>query len=178
MSKQQVPPYQLGAVRLRLLHEADLPNTLKWRNQDHIRRWFFNSNILSAEQHGAWFRQYQERDDDFVFIIEEVDQGYRPVGQVALYHVDWENRRAEYGRLMIGEADAAGKGLARAATQAILKIGFEVLGLKEIYLEVFPENSRAIKLYEAVGFQEVGRTEQAVQMIIGSSSFTKTLPVS
>src|SRR5208282_4845185 len=100
--KRQLAPLQAGRIRLRLLEEQDLPRTLAWRNQDHIRRWFFFSERLTPEQHAAWFVSYRQRDDDFVFIIEEAGDG-RPIGQVALYHVDWLAGTAEFGRLMIGE---------------------------------------------------------------------------
>ena len=129
-----------------------MPRTLAWRNQEHIRRWFFDSEPLTLERHAAWFARYRERDDDFVFLIEAVGieaiggglcavpkygtprrafpTEPRPIGQAALYRVDWDARRAEFGRLMIGEADAAGRGLAREATAAILNLAFGQLGLR------------------------------------------------
>ena len=73
MGKRHIPPLEAGRIRLRLLEEQDLPRTLAWRNQDHIRRWFFSSEPLTPEQHAGWFARYQQRDDDFVFIIEEAD---------------------------------------------------------------------------------------------------------
>jgi RimJ/RimL family protein N-acetyltransferase len=151
--KRGIFPAENGIVRLRLLREGDLPLTLAWRNQDTIRRWFFNSDPIRPDQHAGWFRQYLERDDDFVFIIEEVNTGYRPVGQVALYHIDWPAKRAEYGRLMIGDPSARGKGLARSATGLVLEIGFQILGLDEIYLEVFADNTPAIRVYQDSRFQ-------------------------
>ena len=147
-----------------MLEEQDLPRTLAWRNQDHIRRWFFFSERLTLEQHAGWFARYQQRDDDFVFIIEETDSELRPIGQAAIYNVDWAGGTAEFGRLMIGEADAAGRGLAREATDAVVALAFEQLGLQEIHLEVIPGNVRAIKLYEACGFEVTGSTEKAVRM--------------
>jgi len=86
--KRSMPPLVNGRVRLRLLEESDLPLTLAWRNQDDTRRWFFSSASISSEQHRAWFDQYKNRDDDFVFVIEEIDTLKRAIGQVALYHVD------------------------------------------------------------------------------------------
>lgn len=154
MTKRTIQPIQDHLVRLRPLTEADLELTLKWRNQEHIRKWFFTSDILSEEQHRRWFKQYAQRDDDFVFVIEFMDEaGFHPVGQVALYHIDWETKRAEYGRIMIGEGSARGKGVGRAATGLILQIGFETLNLQEIYLEVFAENAPARKIYEDCGFK-------------------------
>ena len=38
------------------------------------------------------------------------------------------------------------------------------LGLREIYLEVIPSNVRAIRVYEACGFEVTGSTEKALRM--------------
>ncbi len=146
MHKRHIPPLQSGRVRLRLLEERDLPQTLAWRNQDHIRRWFFTSEQLTPEQHRGWFARYQQRDDDFVFIIEEAGHPHagdqlRPIGQAAIYHVDWVGGTAEFGRLMIGAADAAGRGLAREATDALVALALEQLGLQEVYLRSDAEQS-------------------------------------
>ncbi len=162
MGKRHIAPLESGRVRLRLLAEQDLPLTLAWRNQDAIRRWFFYSQRLTLEQHAAWFARYQQRDDDFVFIIEE--RNTRPIGQAALYNIDWHGGTAEFGRLMIGAADAAGRGLAREATAAIVALAFEQLGLQEVHLEVLPGNVRAIKVYESCGFEAADSTEKAFKM--------------
>jgi diamine N-acetyltransferase len=166
MSKRPLASRQDDRVRLRLLLAGDLPRTLAWRNQDHIRRWFFFSDPLTPEQHAAWFEQYQERDDDFVFIIEDVQGSGAPVGQVAIYHIDWPARRAEFGRLMIGEPSAAGKGLARAATELVLRIAFEDLALDEVYLEVFANNAAAISIYEKSGFKLTDQDASVLKMNI------------
>ena len=170
MVKRSLPAVENERVRLRLLRSDDLPLTLRWRNQDHIRRWFFYSEPIAPEQHSGWFEQYRQRDDDFVFIIEDVQAGDQPVGQVALYHIDWMQGRAEFGRLMIGEASAAGKGLAFAATQLALKIAFQDLALQEVYLEVFADNQRAIGIYSGAGFQVKEQRGQVVKMIVMPSA--------
>jgi RimJ/RimL family protein N-acetyltransferase len=151
MSKREIPPIASDQVRLRLLQSSDLATTLRWRNQDHIREWFFTPDVIAPAQHRAWFDQYRARDDDFVFIIEEMDTR-RAIGQVALYHIDWAARRAEFGRLLIGEADANGKGFARAATALLVAYALNELGLREVYLEVFTDNARAIAIYQQCGF--------------------------
>jgi RimJ/RimL family protein N-acetyltransferase len=203
MGKRHLAPLQAGRVRLRLLEEHDLPRTLAWRNQDRVRCWFFSSERLTPEQHSDWFARYRQRDDDFVFIIEEQSSrqtpsavrpldtiaelipnpdvsggrhaeracySWRPIGQVAIYHVDWASGTAEFGRLMIGEPDATGRGLAREATAAATALALGQLGLQEIYLEVVPSNVRAIKVYEACGFEFTGRTERAVRMRIRAAA--------
>src|SRR6476659_8493928 len=157
MPKRQISPLVSGRVRLRLLEEADLPMTRAWRNQDHIRKWFFNSDLIAQERHQAWWRQYQDRDDDFVFIIEETETLKRPIGQVAIYNIDWADRRAEFGRLMIGEVDAQGQGLAGLATATVVDAILTAWEIDEVYLEVIEANVPALAIYRACGFLELGR---------------------
>ena len=152
MHKRKIEPIVNGRVTLRLLRESDLPMTRAWRNQDHIRRWFFSTDVISEEQHRTWFERYKQQDDDFVFVIEETETLRRPVGQAALYRVDWTSRRAEFGRLLIGDAAADGMGLGRLATEALTKFAFDTWSMHEVYLDVLEANARAIKIYEQCGF--------------------------
>lgn len=164
MPKRSIAALVNGRVRLRLLEEADLPMTLAWRNQDHIRRWFLTSSVIPEERHRAWWEQYRERDDDFVFVIEATEDGQRPVGQVALYAVDWAAGRAEFGRLMIGDAQTAGRGLAKLATACLVDTALGPWQLNEITLEVRCDNLRAIAIYEACGFSTVGEADGVITM--------------
>jgi len=153
MSKRVIESVEKENLRLRLLQEADLPMTLRWRNQDDIRSWFFHSEVISQQQHLDWFKNYILQGDDYIFIIEEIQNVPRPIGQVSIYHIDWAAQRAEFGRLMIGEQDASGKGHAFKASQMAANIAFFTLGLKEIYLEVLSDNKKAIAIYEKMGFK-------------------------
>lgn len=164
MPKRAVEPLRGERVTLRLIEERDLPLTRGWRNQDHIRRWFFNPEPITPKQHAAWFQSYGVRDDDFVFVIEETRDLMRPVGQVSLYNVDWLSGRAEYGRLMMGDPAASGRGLARAATALLLGWALGPLQLREVYLEVMADNAPAIAVYRACGFAETESGGNVVRM--------------
>src|SRR5438876_3293579 len=132
MTKRHIEPLARGRVRLRLLDDSDLPMTLVWRNQDRVREWFINSEVIAPEDHRRWFERYITRDDDFVFIIEETQHLLTPIGQLSIYKTDFIQRRAEFGRLMIGEPNALGKGLAKEATLLACELAFTVLGLEEL----------------------------------------------
>ena len=164
MSKPSLAPIIGSRLRLRLLTAADLPLTLEWRNQTHIRSWFLSSAVISAEQHATWFTAYSQKANDFVFVIEETHglqkDLHRPVGQISLYNIDWRRRWAEYGRLLIGEPAASRQGLATEATQLLLTYAFDQLGLETLQLEVRQNNYIAIGLYQKCGFYIIDTDSQ------------------
>lgn len=164
MSKRHIAPLVSGCVCLRLLEAADLPMTLAWRNQDHIRSWFLYSDVIAPEQHRRWYEQYQEKDDDFVFIIHETESLKRPVGQVSLYNIDWVGRRGEFGRLLIGDAAASGLGIAATATRLLVTEAMTSWGLSEIHLEVLQANAPALAIYRGCGFVETAQNGATIEM--------------
>lgn len=153
MAKRRLGPILGHGIELRLLQPEDLQRTLEWRNRDENRQWFVHSDPISLESHLAWFNRYQERDDDFVFVVERLGPRRTPIGQASLYDVDWSSRTAEFGRLLIGEPDARGQGFGLEATRTLLGFGFDAMELKQIRLEVFAHNASAIKIYQRCGFQ-------------------------
>lgn len=149
-------------VRLRLLAHEDLDMTLDWRNRDDVRRWFRMSDIITAEAHRAWFDTHQAADDAFMFVVEEVEGG-TAVGQVSVYGIDREIGEAEVGRF-IAAPGASGKGYIRDAIGALVEFAFNELSLERVYLEVFADNHRAIRLYESLGFVRHGAHDGMVLM--------------
>ena len=171
--KKAAPVLNNGTVQLRLIKREDLPMTLKWRNLDHIRKWFFNAEVILLEKHEEWFQRYLEIEGDYVFIIEEVRELKKPIGQVSLYNIDWKEKRAEYGRLIIGEEDARGRGIAKEATVLILSFAFAELGLKRVELEVLSDNERAITIYRACGFEEISDRNGVMKMTHKGSNWDR-----
>jgi len=153
-------------VRLRLLEQADLPTTLRWRNDDAIRPWFFNSDLIPASMHEQWWNSYRERDDDFVFVIEDMAMNNQPVGQASVYGIDWDRKSAEFGRLMLGQPAARGRGFARDAVDVLTAFAFEGLGLDELKLQLKAANTVAAAVYEACGYRIVSHDGGVVTMAL------------
>ena len=97
-------------------------------------------------------RDMRDRDDDFVFIIEEIEAFHRPVGQVALYDIDWLAGRAEVGRLLVGDPEAQGLGLAKLAVSRLTDEALAHWELREIKAECMTTNLRSIRVHLAAGF--------------------------
>lgn len=166
MPKRNISPLIGPKARLRLLEPSDLPVTLRWRNDEAVRPWFFNSDLISEHAHEQWWRQYAERDDDFVFVIEDIEHENRAVGQASVYRVDWTRKSAEFGRLVIGESAARGRGLAREAVNLLSALAFDELGLVELSLQLKSGNTVAGALYESCGYRVVDRSDGIVTMVL------------
>jgi RimJ/RimL family protein N-acetyltransferase len=88
-----------------------------------------------------------------VAIIETLEG--MPIGAVAFLHHDPVQRKAEL-RKLIGEPSARGQGYAREATALWIDYGFDVLGLRKIYLDTLETSLRNIRLNESLGFSVEG----------------------
>ena len=141
-------------INLREIKYSDLPKMMEWRNKDEIRKWFFDETFLTMEKQKHWYENYLKNDSDLMFIIE-TKEGI-PIGTIGLQNIDKKNRKAEFGRMMIGEESYLGKGLASAATKALLNFAFDELNMNKIYLFVRADNLRVIRLYERCNFIHEG----------------------
>jgi RimJ/RimL family protein N-acetyltransferase len=160
--KAAISPINFATVQLRLLAPEDLPHTLAWRNQDEVRKWFKFSGVVTLEQHLAWFEKYQAKADDFVFMAVHPHTQER-LGQLAIYDLDVARRQAEVGRFIVAPS-AAGRGIMTEALQALAIGAAQQLMLSRLFLEVFASNTRAISLYNRVGFQQCGTREDLIVM--------------
>ena len=91
-------------------------------------------------------------------ITDPRDGAYR--GEIVLNDHDEPNRSA--GLRIALSADARGRGLGTEALRLVLAHAFGPLKLHRVSLEVFAFNTRAIHVYEKVGFRHEGRMRDAL----------------
>jgi len=85
----------------------------------------------------------------------------KPIGVTSLINLDYKNRNAEC-IIDIGDKESWGKGFGAEAMNLLLDFGFLEMNLHRISLRVFSFNSRAIKLYEKLGFQWEGTLRESI----------------
>lgn len=137
-------------VDLRSLEAGDAEVVVAWRNDPGIIAQLFSEAPPTRESHLRWFEQVQREGGRQEFIIIERATGQR-IGTVGLSGIDPGRRCAEYG-ILIGEEDARGKGLAHEASELILRYAFEQLNLERVTLNLFADNTAALKCYHRLGF--------------------------
>jgi RimJ/RimL family protein N-acetyltransferase len=92
-------------------------------------------------------------------IVEKKSE--KPIGITSLINLDYKNRNAEC-IIDIGDKEAWGKGYGAEALKLLLDFGFLEMNLHRISLSVFSFNSRAVKLYEKLGFQREGKLRESI----------------
>jgi RimJ/RimL family protein N-acetyltransferase len=77
------------------------------------------------------------------------------VGNVVLDRIDSHLATCRLS-IYVGESDARGKGIGRAAVRRAVEHAFDVLGLNKVWLTVHVHNAAAIAAYVAAGFAVEG----------------------
>jgi diamine N-acetyltransferase len=149
----------LGPIRRDLL-----PTYQRWINDfAAARNLAMAPSPLTIEAETGWYDAVSSPGGaDAPFTIYERTT-WRPIGNTGLHKIDYRNRTAEFG-ILIGEADARGRGCGTEATRLMLDYAFTALGLHNVMLYVYAYNLPAIRVYEKAGYREFGRRREASWM--------------
>lgn len=160
-------------VRLRPLAQNDIELLRVWRNDKDNSHFLKPIPYITTEMQQAWFKEYLTDIGTYTWAIDEIIELDRCVGSVSLYsfHKDFsklsdneydlsimneraktKNSACEFGRLMIGDPEARGRGIGLLATRLCIDIAFNMLDVETVYLSVDRENIPAYKIYSEAGF--------------------------
>jgi RimJ/RimL family protein N-acetyltransferase len=137
-------------IKLRKIKKSDIPLFLKWwKDRDLIALTSGNFDKLDEKLPGYFFKMFESKKDHHYIIQYEK----KAIGHLALIHKKSDTFEIT---IVIGEKEFWNKGIGKKAIKKALLLGFSKLGYSKSYLEVRPENIRAIKAYESCGFVKKG----------------------
>lgn len=139
-------------IDLRDLNEQDADRLFQWRCEPEVARWMCDLAAETLEGHARWFEGFLSSPDKRGWIITRHGA---PAGFLSLTGLKGCNRRAEWG-WYIGDADARGRGVGRAAQALGLDKAFDELGLEKVWAEVLADNDAALRAQAAAGFRREG----------------------
>lgn len=151
-------------VTIRPLAEQDAHVSYIWRNIPEV--WQFTdaawTHEISVDEELRWIRKALADPSSRRFAIIADD---RYVGNIYLTDIDGET--GQY-HIFIGERDQWGKGIARAASEQILRYA-KALGLRSVWLIVKKQNAAAIAAYRRLGFVTVSEDGKSERMVVDLS---------
>lgn len=146
---------------LRYVRESDLESYLTFMQDPEMRRLTGSQEGFTRDKIEAWIRKIgvvNEDRADFMIVLKDSDE---LIGEVVINELDAVNRCANI-RIAIQGNRHRGKGYGTEAMIHMLRHGFETLNLHRIHLGVYAFNSRALFVYEKIGFQREGIQRDAL----------------
>lgn len=131
---------------LRRAMKEDCRFLFELRNEDEVRKNSFQTDMISYEQHQAWF-QRKMRDADtriYILLLEEVRAGQT--------RIDIVNRQAEISYALCREA--RGYGYGKWMLTEIERMLTEESLCAELVAEVKQENIASRRIFQALGYAE------------------------
>ena len=159
----EMKPFLQGhAVDLRPLSLADVSQTyVNWLNDSDVCK--YNSHHVfpyTLELAKQYVQDVQTSRRDLVLAIIAKASGAH-IGNISLQKINTVDQNAEYA-IILGDKNYWGKGIAKEASQMIIRHGFDALNLHRIYCGTSAANMPMQKLAAALGFSEEGRRKEAM----------------
>ena len=134
--------------KFRSLTSADYPLLLGWLSKAHVREWWDDGDDTLEKV----ARHYGEAEEGLArFILLEVEEAReKPLGYFQYYSAP-DNSIGIDG--FIGEEDCVNRGMGTAAIRMFVEMIGREFQPTSIILDPSPDNKRAIRCYEKVGFR-------------------------
>jgi RimJ/RimL family protein N-acetyltransferase len=149
----------------RRLSPDDFPLMLAWLQKSHVRQWWNDGD----DTLGKVAAHYGASDETARFILQD---GEKPIGYFQYYFAD------DGGAIgidqFIGDETYLNRGVGTEAVKMFIRMIIAEHRPSFIFLDPSPENARAIRCYENVGF----RHYQTEKLDDGSSAYIMRLEIS
>ena len=147
-------------IKLELFKPEDFQQLIDWIDTEELLiKW--SGSLFSFPLTNSSLKWYikdtniPHESDAFIYKAIDTETG-EVVGHISLGGLSWKNRSSRISRILVGNPAAHRKGICQQMTKAVLKIGFEELGLHRISLGVYENNKAALNCYLKCGFNIEG----------------------
>ena len=145
----------------RPMTEKDLPLLSEWFSRPHLQKWWREQVVSVSRLREKYLPRISGKDDAKPFII---CMNGSPVGYIQYYQAwinkDWWPDTPKKGSLgidqFIASEDQLGQGMGREFISRFIQILMTDPSVIEIRVDPHPDNIRAIRCYENLGFVKKG----------------------
>jgi len=154
------PVLERGSIQLQIATEDDLELLLAWRSHPEVYRYFREQEgPLKWEDHYRFWRARQDRIDWIILFDDGVRK--RKVGSVNITNIS--SKTPEVG-ILIGEITLMGRGVGAQSVGLVVE-WLKTRGYDKVRARTSLENDRSQRLFESLGFETRGETDDETQMI-------------
>ncbi len=161
------------------LDEKDLKMILEWRNDIRVRKWMFDNEIISLNDHLNFIESLKNKSDRAQFLIKKKE---KKLGTVNIYNINLKNKRCVGGYYCNPSLINTGVGILLA--YLVLVLSFDVLKLHISRGTIIEGNQNSLKLNKLFGYKTEGvyydymydSNENKFKNVVIVSAFDKDWP--
>ena len=149
-------PIRTERLVLRPVREEDVDRLLEFRNKPEVSRWLLKTEVNPAEFRAAWLRTLTEERD--LSSVAELDGTVIGTGSLDVRDGLGQDSddamaaaEAEIGYML--DPAYAGRGLATEIASELLRIAFEVAGVRRVTAGCFADNAASVRVLEKIGMR-------------------------
>lgn len=144
-------------------HHAPALFALVEKNRAALGEWLpWLPHMTSVENFLAYIENCKEQHEagtDYGFMILWKNQ---PVGRIGLHYINHQNKNGAIGYWI--DTEFSGEGIVTKACKAVVRFGFEQLGLRRIEIKCATGNIKSAAIAERLGFLKEGVLREAEQV--------------
>jgi RimJ/RimL family protein N-acetyltransferase len=134
----------------------------EWRNLPHVRA-FFKLERIEKEVHKRWLLGVRSTPPPTIgFLIYWNSQ---PIGLTYFHSLNYDDKVSDWG-IFIHDKELRGKGIGDKSLSFCLAYAQTTLALDTVFLDVKPDNTRALELYQRKGFSVIEDQGDVLRMSI------------
>jgi ribosomal-protein-alanine N-acetyltransferase len=144
-------------IFLRAFEISDLELLNKWHNDDQINILTGGrKHFVSKEYDKKWLEDKMLNNANQIYCAICCSENGKMIGYISLTGIDFVNRNAFWGGIIIGDLNARSKGYASKAAILLMNHAFFELGLLKVYGNWLAENKVSIFTAKMIGFKQEG----------------------
>lgn len=120
---------------------------LEWRNNDLVRKWMFNSDLISKKNHLEFIQSLKNNQVKEYFLVKK---DRKKIGVIYFINKNDNDKSLEFGIYSNPHIKKTGKTL----MSIICSYAFGKLKFERLIAKVFYDNKKAINLYKYQGFKQ------------------------
>jgi RimJ/RimL family protein N-acetyltransferase len=145
-------------VILRAIEKSDLPLLRTWRNEENFKKHFREYLEISDLAQQKWYEEDVNNNSRIIMFAIVDSNNSQLVGCCGLTYINWVHRNADFSFYMGKDLSYIDdEGYALEAAQLLIDFGFNQIGLKRIWTEIYEFDFLKDKFLNEIGFQLDGR---------------------
>jgi [ribosomal protein S5]-alanine N-acetyltransferase len=147
----------MNRVFLRALEIEDCDKIHQWRMDASIMAQTCGNVIfVSLARERIWVEEKSLNDQKDLYLAICLVESGEMIGYLSLLHIDWRNRMAEWGGLVIGRKDLWNAGHGTEAAHLMLDYAFQEMNLHRIYGYALEKHASSLRMIAKLGFKTEG----------------------